>query len=76
MVLLGLLVLHIYGFATFGLCKFNEDVISSRPVAEEGPGGQCPQQEINLKTCPTKPKFALADFNHVLPKLQMPFLKK
>ena len=24
-----------------------------------------PQQEIKLKLCPTKPKFVLADFNHI-----------
>ena len=51
-----------------------------------GLGGSAPpQQKIKLKSCPTKPKFALADFNHFLPKLQMtllffkitmPFLKK
>ena len=58
-------------------------------VADEwgggGAGGQYPQPEIKLKSCPTKPKFALADFNHFLPKLQvtlvyfkmaMPFLRK
>ena len=37
-----------------------------RPVAEGGPGGAVPpQQEIKLKLCPTKPKFVLADFNHI-----------
>ena len=33
-----------------------------------------PQQEIKLKSCPTKPKFALADFNHFSTKLQMTLL--
>ena len=28
-------------------------------------GGSAPQQEIKLKSCPTKQKFALADFNHI-----------
>ena len=49
----------------------------SRPVI--------PQPEIKLKSCSTKPEFALADFNNFLLKLQMtlvyikmakPFLKK
>ena len=48
----------------------------TRPVAEGGLGGQWggampPQQEIDLKMCPTKPTFALANFNHLLPKIQM-----
>ena len=44
----------------------------TRPVAEGAWGGQCPpQQEIDLKMCPTKPTFALANFNHLLPKIQM-----
>ena len=29
---------------------------------------------MKLKLCPTKPKFALPDFNHFLPKLQMTLL--
>ena len=46
--------------------------VSNRPVAEGAWGGAVPpQQEIRLTTCPTKSKFALADFNHFLPKLQM-----
>ena len=45
----------------------------TRPVAEGGLGGAMPppQQEIDLKMCPTKPTFALANFNHLLPKIQM-----
>ena len=44
----------------------------TRPVAEGGlGGGNAPQQEIDLKMCPTKPTFALANFNHLLPKIQM-----
>ena len=39
--------------------------IDHRPVAEGRPGGAVPpQQEIKLKSCPTKPKFALSDCNH------------
>ena len=34
-------------------------------VAEGGLGGSAPQQEIKLKLCPTKLKFALAYFNHI-----------
>ena len=48
-----------------------------KPVAERGGGlggGQCPQQEIKLKLCPTKLRFALAYFNHYLPKLQITLL--
>ena len=38
-----------------------------KPVAEGGGGGQCPppQQEIKLKLCPSKLKFALAYFNRI-----------
>ena len=44
----------------------------TRPVAEGGLGGAMPpQQEIDLKMCLTKPTFALANFNHLLPKIQM-----
>ena len=46
----------------------------TRPVAEGAWGGAMPpppQQEIDLKMCPTKPTFALANFNHLLPMIQM-----
>ena len=45
---------------------FHEGNCPSRPVAEWGAGGGAvpPQQEIKLKLCPTKPKFAHADFNN------------
>ena len=50
----------------------NVRVGCTRPVAEGGLGGNAPpRQEINLKTCPTKPTFALANINHLLPKIQM-----
>ena len=40
--------------------------VTQEPVAEGGPGGAVPpQQEIKLNSCPTKPKCALADFNHI-----------
>ena len=40
----------------------------TRPVAGGGgAAGQCPQQEIKLKSCLTcKQKFALANFNHYI----------
>ena len=37
--------------------------ITQGPVAEGG--AVPPQQEIKLNSCPTKPKCALADFNHI-----------
>ena len=46
----------------------------TRPVAEGGGGaGRAvpPPTGNKLKTCPTKPTFALANFNHLLPKIQM-----
>ena len=47
-----------------GVSNMLEEV---KPVAEGGPEGSVPlpQQEIELKLCPTKLKFALAHFNHI-----------
>ena len=54
-------------FTAIAIFPMNNDIA----VRNNHEGSAPPQQEINLKTCPTKPKFALADFNHFLPKLQM-----
>ena len=44
----------------------------SAKLCQSNTMSSAPQQEIKLKLCPTKPKnFALADFNHFLPKPQM-----
>ena len=61
-----------YIFAIDIVLNFDSNVVStslepSKPVAEGGGpgGGSAPQQEIKLKLCPTKLKFALAYFNHI-----------
>ena len=57
------------------VCKLSEQFVQARSWGG-GAGGQCPppQLEIELKSCPTKTKFALVDFSYFYRSYKYPGL--